>query len=292
MTPSFSATADPSLAKPRVAHLRKLMMAQNLEAYLVPHADEHQNEFLPPSAERLKWLTGFSGSAGLAVIGLKKAALFIDGRYTLQVQTECDPSLFEFLGPSDKKPTEWILSHCKKGATIGFDPWLHTINEITKMTSELAAKGLKLKAVSKNLVDTAWRKERPPPPLNPVVLHPIDKAGQKGEKKIAELQALLSQNNEHSVLLTALDSIAWLFNIRGSDIAHTPVALAFAYVPAKGKPELFIEPLKISKAEKKKLEEVVSIVPHKKMKERLNSLRRTQKTVRIDTNSAPFALKR
>ena len=291
MFQTFTASADPSVAAPRVARLRELMASQNVDAFLVPRADEHQGEYVPPSAERLRWLTGFSGSAGLAVIARKQAALFVDGRYTIQAAQECDARLFEFPGIARAKLGEWLTAHLSKGAVVGFDPWLHTAGEIRRLEVLVAPKGLKLKPV-RNIVDRAWGWERPAPPQNPVVLHPLKRAGRAAEKKIADVQKRLQADGQAHAILTLPDSICWLFNIRGSDIAHNPVVLAFAIVPATGKPELFIDGAKLSKDVRRDLETVAEISEPGDLSARIAALKAKAKPVRLDPETAAFALAR
>jgi Xaa-Pro aminopeptidase len=291
MFQSFTASADPSTAAPRVAKLRDLMAAQKVDAFLVPRADEHQGEYVPPSAERLRWLTGFSGSAGLAAITKKQAALFVDGRYTIQAAQECDATLFEFPGLARAKLAEWLVAHLPRDAVIGFDPWLHTASEIKRLAGQLEAKGLRLKPVA-NLVDRAWGKDRPAPPKKPVILHSLKKAGRSSEKKIADIQKRLIMDGQTHVVLTLPDSICWLFNIRGSDIAHNPVVLAFAVVPANGKPELFIDGAKLSKDVRRELDSVAAIVEPNLLRARIAALKTGGKPVRLDLDTAAFALAR
>ena len=242
-------TYDPPEARQsgaeRVEKLRRLMAKAGLDAVLVPRADEHQGEYVAPSAERLKWLTGFSGSAGLAVVGRTAAALLVDGRYVVQAPSQVDTRTFEVLQIPQAKLDEWLGKHLKAGGVVGFDPRLHTAAMIEELAKSLQPKGIKLKALASNPVDRVWGRERPPSARGAVIPHAMKYAGKAAEQKIAELQAALRKEGEDAVILTLPDSIAWLLNIRGSDVAHNPVALAFAIVPASGKLELFIDPAKI-----------------------------------------------
>lgn len=292
MFQTFTASADPSIAAPRVAKLRALMATQKVDAFLVPRADEHQGEYVPPSAERLRWLTGFSGSAGLAAVTTKQAALFVDGRYTIQAAQECDAALFEFPGIARAKLAEWLTAHLRTGAVVVFDPWLHTAGEIRRLEAQLRPKGLKLKPVPRNLVDRAWGKERPAAPQSPVILHPLKKAGRSAEKKIADVQKRLAGDGQAHAVLTLPDSICWLFNIRGSDIAHNPVVLAFAIVPANGKPELFIDGAKLTKEVRRELESVATLSEPEVLKARIVELKAAGKAVRLDPETAAYALAR
>jgi Xaa-Pro aminopeptidase len=290
MFQSFSSPADSAETSARVKGVREQLGKAKLDAFLIPRADEHQGEYVPPCAERLKWLTGFSGSAGLAVVARKHAAVFVDGRYTVQVAAECDAKVFSFPGIARLKLTEWLIAHLPARSVVGFDPWLHTAGEITRLTAALKPKSILLKPVPINLVDAVWGCDRPDPPQGPVVLHPLKLSGRTADKKIADVQKKLSDDGQLAAVLTLPDSIAWLFNIRGSDIAHNPVSLAFAIVPASGKPELFIDPAKLSKDMRKELDPVVRISAPGKLKDKLAALKRTGKRVRLDTETAAFSL--
>jgi Xaa-Pro aminopeptidase len=292
MFQTFTSVADPALAAPRVAKLRDLMAAQNIAAFLVPRADEHQGEYVPLSAERLKWLTGFSGSAGLAAVTGRQAALFVDGRYTIQAARECDPAVFEFPGLARAKLAEWLTAHLGVGAVVGFDPWLHTAGEIKRLAGQIGKKGLLLKPVARNPVDRAWGRERPQPPRNPVVLHSVKRAGRTADKKIADVQKRLIADGQDYVVLTLPDSICWLFNIRGSDIAHNPVVLSFAIVPAKGRPELFVDSAKLSNEVRHELERVATISEPGALGARVANLKSKGRPVRLDPETAPYALAR
>ena len=221
------------------------MAAAKLDAYLIPRADEHQGEYVPACAERLKWLTGFSGSAGLAIVGKKAAVLFVDGRYTVQARAEVDAATMEVSKLPRGRIAEWLSEHLSRGQTVGYDPKLHTVGEVERLTAALKAKDIKLRPVARNLVDRLWGRERPTPPMSPVSVQPLKLAGRSAQDKITDIQARLKADGHDAVILTLSNSVAWAFNIRGADIPHIPVALAFAIIPQAGKPELFIAPEKI-----------------------------------------------
>jgi Xaa-Pro aminopeptidase len=269
-------------ASQRVERLRALMAKRGLDAVLVPRADEHQGEYVAPSAERLRWLTGFSGSAGLAIVARKAAALFVDGRYVIQARDQIDVRTFKILEVPGAKPSEWLRTHLGAGSMVGFDPWLHTAGMIEELAKALEPKGIGLKALPKNPVDKIWRKERPAPPCAPVVPHALEYAGKPAKQKLAELRATLRKEGQDAVILTLPDSIAWLLNIRGSDVAHNPVALAFAIVPVAGKVELYIDPGKISPEARAHLGKLVDIVPDDKSawKERPHNETAAQRSAR------------
>ena len=287
MYQNFDEEVQPGLARERVQALRRALKARKLKGFLVPHSDEHQNEFLPASAERLRWLTGFTGSAGAAIVLEQDAALFVDGRYSLQAREQVDNAAFEILTTPEAKPSQWLASKLAKGAALGYDSRLHTIREIERLSEALAKAGIKLEPVTTNPIDRLWKK-RPAPASAPVVPHGLELAGRSAEDKIREVQATLKQDRADAVLLTAPDSIAWLFNIRGGDIIHTPVALAFAIVPAKGRPSLFVDPAKVSDNVRGHLSEVVEILEPSALEAKLAELGQARARVRLDPETAPI----
>ncbi|MBX9926159.1 MAG: aminopeptidase P family protein [Hyphomicrobiaceae bacterium] len=246
MFQTFDAPASTSLVAPRIRAIRDQLQKRGLDAFLVPRADEHQNEYVPRSAERLAFASGFTGSAGLAVIALKSAALFVDGRYTVQAPAETDTTVFEVKGirTTDLKP--WLISALKPGSRIGFDPRLHTISEIESVKGQLSGTKLTLVPVSVNPVDAVWGKDRPTAPVAKAVVHPEQQAGQPTSEKLSAVQAALREAGHDALVLSATDSICWLFNIRGGDIPHNPVVLAHAIVRTSGKADLFIATEKVT----------------------------------------------
>jgi Xaa-Pro aminopeptidase len=288
MFQTFQLQSGPDHVAERVKALRTLMAKSKLDAVLVPRADSHQGEYVPPSAERLQWLTGFSGSAGLAVVTKKAAVLLIDGRYTVQAKAETDTNIFEVSLLPRARLSEWLLSTLGKGQTIGFDPWNHTTAEIARLKTALAAKKIKLKPLSKNPIDGLWGKARPKPPANPIIAQPLTLTGRSAADKLVEIQARLRSDGQHAAVLTLPDSICWLFNIRGSDVAHNPVVLAFAIVPSSGKAELYIEPQRLDAEARAHVAPVAKLLPPKAMAERLAALKAQGKKVRLDPETASF----
>ena len=265
----------------RIARLRELMARAGIDAFLVPHADEYNNEYLPAYAERLAFATGFTGSAGMAVVAKNNAALFVDGRYILQAPQQVDTRIFEVLQIGKAKPSEWLAKTLKPGAVIGFDPKLHAPGSMDELSQELAARRIKLKPLASNPVDKLWGKARPAPPQGAVAVHPLKYAGKSAEDKLAEIQATLKKDGQDAVVLTFPPSICWLFNIRGADVAHNPVALAFAVVPATGKAELFIDPAKMNRDVKAHLTPVAKLSAPAALGERLTALKKAGKTIRL-----------
>lgn len=292
MFQTFETSGGPEHVAARVKALRGLLSSLKIDAVLVPRADEHQGEYVPACAERLRWLTGFSGSAGIAVVTRRTAALFVDGRYPVQAKTETNTELFEISDLPRPRLAEWIGDKLSKGQTLGFDPWLHTAGEIARLGKAITPRGVKLKSLSRNLIDQLWGKDRPKPPNGLVAAQPLALAGTSPAEKIAEVQKRLKEDGQHAVVLTLPDSICWLFNIRGRDVAHNPVVLAFAIVPATGKPELFISAEKIDKAARAHLSPFCKISAPEDLKTRLAALKLTGKRVRLDPNTAAFALER
>jgi Xaa-Pro aminopeptidase len=265
----------------RIARLRELMAKARIDALLVPHGDEYANEYLPACAERLAFVTGFTGSAGTAVVAHDSAALFVDGRYILQAPRQVDTKVFEVLQVGKAKLGEWLANALKPGATIGFDPRLHPPGTIDELTEELASRRIKLKPLAANLVDRVWGKQRPPPPQGAVVVHPLKYAGKSAEDKLAEIRAALKKDGQDAVVLTFPPSICWLFNIRGSDVVHNPVTLAFAIVPATGKAELVIDPGKLDGEARAHLRPLAKISEPAALDTRLAALKEAGKTVRL-----------
>ena len=289
MYQSFEAISETGAIAGRVGELRKLLQTEKLDAMLIPHGDEHRNEYIPPSAERLRWITGFTGSAGSAVIGLEKAALFVDGRYTLQAKVQAPEELFEICPIPGPTPAEWIVKALTGDAIkVGFDPWLHAPAEIDRIEETFARRGIALIALTANLIDTIWGAERPSPPRKPVVVHPLAYAGVSARDKIAALQKELVSAGQDATILTAPDTICWLLNIRGSDVVHSPVVLCFAILHARGKPELFIDETKLDAAVHAHLKPITSISGNDKtFATRLEELAGQNKVIRIDRESCP-----
>lgn len=291
MFQTFDPPPADAAAPRRIPELRKLLARLKLDAYIVPRADEFQGEYVPASAERLAWLTGFTGSAGTAIVATRRAALFVDGRYRLQARAQVDADLLEVV-ELPATPIDWLLDALGPGAVVGFDPRLMTAAQVDRLSGALADKKIRLKPVSGNLVDCIWGKSRPAPPMAEVIPHPLAAAGQPAAEKISALQKQLAAAGQDALLLTATDSIAWLFNVRGADVPHTPVALAFAIVPRTGKPELFIAAEKIGAAAKAHLAPLARISPPEALDTRLAELRAAGKTVRLNPNAAAYAFER
>ena len=244
---SFDETADPSQGAPRLSALRSALKAQGLDGFLIPRADEHQNEYLPPSAERLAWLTGFTGSFGFVIVLAEKAAIFVDGRYTVQVRAQVDGAAFAAVNVSDASPFDWLKQNAGDGQRIGYDPTLHTLDGFERFEKAARAAGATLVPLDHNPIDALWR-DRPAPPLAPVNVHDEGLAGESVGSKLGRVQGELKAAKADALLVTDAHCLAWTFNIRGGDVAHTPLPLGFAILPAEGRPTVFLDARKLSNA--------------------------------------------
>ena len=284
---SFTESADPSHGAARTRALRAELARRELDGFIVPRADEHQNEYVPPCAERLSWLTGFTGSAGLAIVLKKKAAIFVDGRYTLQVRDQVDTSVFDPVAIAETTPEQWIDRNAPRGAKIGFDPWLTTLSQRERYEKAAAKAGAVLTAVADNPVDAVWT-DRPPAPCAPVHLHPRKLAGVDAAKKLKQIASALG--GADGLVVSDPHAAAWTFNIRGGDVAHTPLPLCFALIPAKGKPSLYIEAGKLAKPVRAALSKLAVIASPDALPGDLEMLGARKSKLRFDSSSAPVKL--
>lgn len=281
----FEATTRPADGPPRLADLRRQMAAAGLDGFMVPRADAHQGEYVAPRDERLAWLTGFTGSAGFAVALRDRAGVFIDGRYRVQVRAQVDPAHFTPVPWPETKLAAWLREALPGGGVVGFDPWLHTFEQIDKLLEELAGSGVSL-CESDNLIDRIWD-DQPGPPLGPVVPYPAALAGEEHAAKRGRIAAELRAAGQKAAVLTLPDSIAWLLNVRGSDIARNPVPHAFAILHDDGRVTLFADPAKCDAALAAHLGAEVTLRPPVAFDAALRSL---TGPVRLDKASAPIAL--
>jgi Xaa-Pro aminopeptidase len=288
----FQSFDDRSGTRPgtaRLAALRGALSAEGLAGFIVPHSDEHRSEYLPPSAMRLAWLTGFSGSAGMAIVLRDEAALFVDGRYTLQAAAEVDTAAFSIAHLVENPPHKWLAARLRPGDRIGYDPWLLTAAEAARFNDACAAANAHLVPLSANLIDTLWT-DRPAPPLGAVRLHPLACAGESSSVKLDRLRALLAESKADAAVLTLADSIAWTFNIRGADIPHNPVVLSNAILRREGRPSLFIDGRKLANAVRAELDAVADIFEPADFIAALARLRNMR--VLVDPQTAPAAIRR
>ena len=281
MYQSFDTRTDPKQGVERIARLREQLVANRLDGYLVPRADEHQGEYVAACSERLQWLTGFTGSAGASLVLKDTAILFVDGRYTLQARAQVDLSTFTIDSLVDNPPAKWLAKNASAGMRIGFDPWLHTISEAASLRKALETAGAELVPVAANLVDTIWT-DRPAPPVGTVEIQPIGFAGELASDKIARLSGALQADNATHAVLTDPASLAWTFNIRGSDVPHTPLALGFAILQASGLPKLFLAREKLGIEADAYLTQLADILPPEALEKELAAIAANGGKVSLD----------
>jgi Xaa-Pro aminopeptidase len=246
MRQTFDESTDRSFGPRHVPLIRAAMAAQGLDGFLVPHEDEHQNEYLPAANDRLAWATGFTGSAGAAVILTSKAAMFVDGRYTLQVKDQVDGELFEVRDLVEGGVPAYLEDALTAGQTVGYDPRLHSPEALDRLRAAAAKVGAALKPVNDNPLDQAWGAERPAQPQAAVVPHPLEYSGEASSAKRTRVGADLAAAGADATVLTAPSSIAWLFNVRGGDVIRSPLPIGQAILSADGKARLFLDPAKVS----------------------------------------------
>jgi Xaa-Pro aminopeptidase len=274
----------------RLQRLRARLASLDVSGFIVPHADEHQSEYLPASAERLAWLTGFTGSAGVAIVLADKAALFVDGRYTVQARSEVDSASFSQEHVTETPPPKWLTANLQAGGRVGYDPWLMTIGDVRRYAEACRSAGAELVALAENPLDAIWP-DRPPPPLGAVSLHPVKFAGEPSATKLERLRAALAEKKVDAAVLTQADSIAWAFNIRGADIAHNPAPLAFAILRTGGRPSLFVDGRKLSNSVRAELSELAEISEPGTLDAALQALGRDKASVLLDPQTAAEAIR-
>jgi Xaa-Pro aminopeptidase len=288
---SFDDRSEPGATAPRVAALRAELARRGLDGFIVPRADEYQNEYVPPSAERLAWLTGFTGSAGLAIVLTDRAVIFVDGRYQVQVVEEVDSKIFTVEHLVERPPPAWIEANLSAGKKLGYSPWLHTVDAAERLAKACAAAGASLVAVADNPIDAIWT-DRPPPPLGAVVQHELRYAGEEAQQKLARVRADLQNLGADTLVVSDPHAVSWLFNIRGSDVPHTPVVLAFATVPKEGRPALYVDGRKLNNDVRHRLEELAAVREPADFERDLAVLGGEKRTVRIDPAACPEAIAR
>jgi Xaa-Pro aminopeptidase len=270
----------------RVAQVRAELAMQELDAFIVPHDDEHLGEYIPAYAERLDWITGFNGSAGVAIIMTQRAALFVDGRYTVQARMQTPAELFEFLHLNEDPHVQWLAEQLPSGARVGFDARLHSLTWYNTAKAVLADRGIELIRVEQNPIDQHWS-ERPEPTKNPVILYSEELAGQSSQSKREQLAADLRRRGLDAVLLTQAEPINWLLNLRGRDIERLPVVLGFAVLYANTSMDFFVDTDKIDCfALTQHVGQDVSVYPIDKLGDVLQRIGEDQQKVLADPDSA------
>jgi Xaa-Pro aminopeptidase len=286
---SFDDPSERGQSAARVAALRGELKRRALDGFVVPRADRQQNEYLPASEERLSWLTGFTGSAGAAVVLADRAAVFVDGRYTVQAQTQVDGAVFAIEHLVERPLDQWLEQNLNRGAKVGYDPWLHTSEQVEKLKNACVAAGAELVAVDSNPIDALWR-DRPAAPAGAVTLRELKLAGESAADKFKRIRAEMARLRADALLVSDPQNVAWAFNIRGADVAHTPLALAYALIPLEGRPTLYVDSGKLNNNVRHTLEEFADVRSTDGLVPDLGKL--TGKTVRLDQVSAAEAFVR
>ncbi len=286
---SFEDVANPEQGTERIPLLRAELARRGLDGFVVPRADEHQSEYVPANAERLSWLTGFTGSAGTAVVLADKAALVVDGRYTLQGATQVDTSVIDIVPLVETSAEAWIEAHLGPGRVLGYDPWLHTAKSVDALTAATARAGGQLVPTDGNPIDAVWEK-RPEPPRAAVTIRPLELAGESAEAKLDRVRQKLAKERVEALLVSDPHNLAWTFNMRGGDVGHTPLALGYAIVPAEGRPTLFLDPGKLTNETGDVLGALADLASPDALGSALERLGAARTTVRVDQTSAASAL--
>ncbi|MGY4572291.1 aminopeptidase P family protein [Bradyrhizobium sp. USDA 3256] len=275
----------------RLSALREELARRKLTGFVVPRADEQQNEYVAASEERLAWLTGFTGSAGLAIVLSKEAALFVDGRYTLQAGKQVDRKAWQVEPLVDPPPEHWLTRHLAAGDRLGFDPWLHTSAAAERLAAACTKAGAELVAVDSNPVDAIWH-ERPAPPLGPVTIHGAQFSGEIEAEKLKRIRLEINKLGVDALVLSDSHAVAWTFNIRGADVSHTPLPLSYALVPKEGRPLVFIDQRKLSNSTRDHLEQSADVEQPAALAAKLTELARRGASIALDSATAADALSR
>jgi len=288
MFQDFSSPSKKISGDERLSLLRDQMKSLELDALIIPHGDEQRNEYLPSCNERLAWTTGFTGSAGAAIITENLAIIFVDGRYTLQAAEQTDPSYFQVESLVDNPPHKWLGSHSHENWRVGIDPWLHGQSEVEQLNKALEKHNGKLKLLEANLVDIAWA-ERPSQPMGKVEIHPIEYAGVTTREKLEQLNESLRDAGAEICVISDATSVSWLFNIRGNDVTHTPLVLAHAILRTGKRPILFIDERKLDIETTAYLNQVADLMSPSSMSDQIRSLSQNTR-VMLDPSQTPFAI--
>ncbi len=284
---TFDIRTDKATVAPRLAALRAKMAEAGLDGFLVPRTDAHRGESVPDSEARLGYLTSFTGSAGIAVVGSQKAALFVDSRYTLQAPAQTDTNAVTVIETAQGGISPRVVEFVPPGGKLGYDPWLHTPAEIADLTKKLEGKATLV--ATANLIDAIWD-ERPAPPSAPVEFLGHNRAGKKAEDKLMELRQVLAQEKADAVVLTVPESINWLFNMRGRDVPHVPVVLCFALIPREGRPTIYLNKEKITPEITEGLSGLAEVADVSTLVAALRQLGAADKRVMIDPSTVPEAV--
>ncbi len=291
MFQSFDNKSAPQFGKARVEALRATFDTLGIDGFLIPRADEYQGEYVPECAERMAWLSGFTGSAGVVLVTRSEAIVFVDGRYTTQLVAQVDPSVFTGGDLVGAPPARWLADNASAGFRLGIDPWLHTSAELSRLEKALEEKGGSVVLLAANPLDPLWE-GRPAEPLEPVTIQPEAFTGTPARDKIGAVAAEAKGRKADAVLVTDPSSIAWIFNIRGNDVPHTPHPLARAIIHADGTADLFLDERKTNGEVKGYLRDLAELQTPAEIKPMLRSLAEKGATILVDADVVPVALTR
>ncbi|WP_210485505.1 aminopeptidase P family protein [Microvirga antarctica] len=288
---TFADSTSPAQGPDRIGKLRAELGRRGFDGFIVPRADEHQGEYVPPSAERLAWLTGFTGSAGTAVILADKAALIVDGRYTVQAAEQVDAEVITPVQMALTTAEDWIADNLRPGAVLAYDPWLHTTEAVKKLEKAVARAGGTLVPSDMNLVDVIWI-DRPASPQAPVRPHPIAFAGETAADKLARLRDKMATDKVAALVVSDPHNLAWTFNLRGGDVDCTPLPLGYAIIPQEGRAQLFFDPAKITNEAGDAVGDLAEFVPISGFQTALDEIGQSGETVRVDAATGAIAIAR
>ncbi|MFT0861900.1 aminopeptidase P family protein [Ancylobacter sp. G4_0304] len=286
---TFGDASAPALGAARLKLLRAELERRGLDGFIVPRADAHQNEYVPPCDERLAWLTGFTGSAGVALVLREEAALVVDGRYTLQAAAQLDPTAYSVVPLAETSPERWLETHLPAGAHFGYDPWLVTLDGLERLRRAVSGAGGVLVAVDGNPIDAVWA-DRPAAPQAPVSLRAPELAGATAQEKLTRLQSALADEKLDALVISDPHGVAWTFNIRGGDVSFTPLPLSWALVPREGRPTLFVDGRKLSNATRDGLAQIAEIAEPMLLERAVELAASGGATIRLDQATAPARL--
>ena len=286
---SFADSAAPERGTAHLALLRAELDRRGLDGFVVPRADAHQNEYVPPCDERLAWLTGFTGSAGIALVLRGEAALVVDGRYTIQAAAQTEPAAYTVVQLAQQSAEAWLAAHLPAGSRLGYDPWLITVDTLDRLRKAVASADAVLVAVDGNPIDAVWA-DRPAAPVAPVTLRDPALAGETTESKLARIRDKLAAEKLDAVVLSDPHGVAWTFNIRGGDVSFTPLPLAWAVVPREGRPTLFVDARKLSNAVRDALAAHAEIAEPVMLERALDLIAAGNALIRLDQATAPALL--
>lgn len=288
MFQNFQAPTDPVIGDGRLQNLREHMRQNSVSIVLVPHNDEQNNEYLPKDKERLAWISGFTGSAGCAIVTLDQAILFVDGRYTLQAADQIDLDHWSVESLIDFPPHKWLSAHATAQDQLGIDPWLHTEQQVKSYRAALTNHPQSLTFLNSNPIDAIWH-DRPPTPMEPTRIHDFSFAGRITKSKLQELNESLEQKDADLCVLSDPSSVCWLFNIRGGDVSHTPLTLAHSILRRDQEPILLIDERKLDMETRAFLTQVCDLRAPEQLEKTLTSLS-SDKKIMLDATTSPFAL--